>query len=79
MTAIAITTEDVGAKKPRSAEMFPGPGFRIRTEINRLDPASCRNSRTSQLPIFRICSTGLCRGSQHCLSYRTDSVDQLAP
>jgi RraA family protein len=38
MTATAITTVDVGAKKPRSAEMFPGPGFRIRTELNRLDP-----------------------------------------
>lgn len=38
MTAIAITTVDVTAKKPRSAEMFPGPGFRIRTEFKRLDP-----------------------------------------
>ena len=38
MTAIAVTTADVGAKKPRSAEMIPGPGFRIRTELNRLDP-----------------------------------------
>lgn len=36
--AIAISTIDVVAKKPRSAEMFPGPGFRIRTELNRLDP-----------------------------------------
>lgn len=35
--AIATVTIDVGAKKPRSAEMFPGPGFRIRTELNRLD------------------------------------------
>jgi len=34
----AITTENVRAEKPRSAEMFPGPGFRIRTEFNRLDP-----------------------------------------
>jgi len=38
MTAIAITNVDVTAKKPRSAEMFPGPGFRIRTELKRLDP-----------------------------------------
>jgi len=38
MNAIAISTIDVAAKKPRSAEMFPGPGFRIRTELNRLDP-----------------------------------------
>ena len=37
MTAIAITTVDVTAKRPQSAEMFPGPGFRIRTEVNRLD------------------------------------------
>jgi regulator of RNase E activity RraA len=27
------------ASKPRSAEMFPGPGFRVKTEFNRLDPA----------------------------------------
>ena len=33
----AIVALDVGAKKPRSAEMFPGPGFRIRMEFNRLD------------------------------------------
>lgn len=33
-----ITIADAGAKKPRSAEMFPGPGFRVRTELNRLDP-----------------------------------------
>jgi RraA family protein len=32
------TIADVTAKKPRSAEMFPGPGFRIRTEVNRLHP-----------------------------------------
>jgi RraA family protein len=38
MTATAITSVDVGAKKPRSAEMFPGPGFRIRAELDRLDP-----------------------------------------
>src|SRR3982074_862571 len=38
MTAITIATVDVAAKKPHSAEMFPGPGFRIRTEVNRLDP-----------------------------------------
>ena len=31
-------TVDVVAKKPRSAEMFPGPGFRIRTEFERLEP-----------------------------------------
>ena len=35
--AISTATLDVGAKKPRSAEMFPGPGFRIRMELNRLD------------------------------------------
>ena len=40
--AIATATIDVGAKKPRSAEMFPGPGFRIRTEFKRLDPALMR-------------------------------------
>jgi len=38
MSATAITNVDVGAKKPRSAEMFPGPGFRIRAERDRLDP-----------------------------------------
>lgn len=27
------------AAKPRSAELHPGPGFRVRTEIPRLDPA----------------------------------------
>src|SRR5437879_3286290 len=37
MAAITIPTVNVGAKKPRSAEMFPGPGFRIRAEFNRLD------------------------------------------
>jgi len=26
------------AKKPRSAEMFPGPGFRVKVAIDRLDP-----------------------------------------
>jgi RraA family protein len=26
------------ASKPRSAEMFPGPGFRVKTEFNRPDP-----------------------------------------
>ena len=36
-TATAITTLDAGAKRPRSAEMFPGPGFRIGTEVKRLD------------------------------------------
>lgn len=39
MSATASTAMDVTAKKPRSAEMFPGPGFRIRLELNRLDPA----------------------------------------
>ena len=34
----ATVTVDVVAKKPRSAEMFPGPGFRIRSEFKRLDP-----------------------------------------
>ena len=38
MSAIASTSVDVKPNKPRSAEMFPGPGFRIRTDINRLDP-----------------------------------------
>jgi RraA family protein len=33
-----ITAAMPGAKKPRSAEMFAGPGFRVRTEFNRLDP-----------------------------------------
>jgi RraA family protein len=42
MTATAIPTVDVGARKPRSAEMFPGPGFRIRAELDRLDPALMR-------------------------------------
>ena len=28
---------DVGASKPKSAEMHPGPGFRIRSEIERAD------------------------------------------
>ncbi|HEX8882259.1 MAG TPA: hypothetical protein VF749_19595, partial [Candidatus Acidoferrum sp.] len=39
MTTITMTTVDVASKKPRSAEMFPGPGFRIRTEFNRLETA----------------------------------------
>lgn len=34
----ANTTVEVVAKKPRSAEMFPGPGFRVRTDFDRLDP-----------------------------------------
>lgn len=42
MTTITITTVDVASKKPRSAEMFPGPGFRIRTEFNRLEMALMR-------------------------------------
>jgi RraA family protein len=42
MSATVITSVDVGAKKPRSAEMFPGPGFRIRAELNRLDPGLMR-------------------------------------
>lgn len=42
MAAAPITTAAVMAKKPRSAEMFPGPGFRIRVEISRLDPAIMR-------------------------------------
>lgn len=37
-----ITAVDAGAAKPRSAEMFPGPGFRIRAEINRLDASLMR-------------------------------------
>jgi regulator of RNase E activity RraA len=28
----------VGASKPKSAEMHPGPGFRVRREIERADP-----------------------------------------
>lgn len=35
---MSTTADVVVAKKPRSAEMFPGPGFRFKTEINRLDP-----------------------------------------
>jgi RraA family protein len=35
--AVATAILDLRAKKPRSAEMFPGPGFRIRVELNRLD------------------------------------------
>jgi len=38
MAVAAITTVDLVAKRPRSAEMFPGPGFRVRTEFERLDP-----------------------------------------
>jgi regulator of RNase E activity RraA len=29
---------EIKASKPRSAEMFPGPGFRVKWESNRLDP-----------------------------------------
>jgi regulator of RNase E activity RraA len=32
------TPPAVGASKPKSAEMHPGPGFRIRREIDRADP-----------------------------------------
>ncbi len=28
---------ETNASKPRSAEMFPGPGFRVKTEFSRLD------------------------------------------
>jgi len=38
MATAEIITVDVVAKRPRSAEMFPGPGFRIRTEFERLNP-----------------------------------------
>ena len=37
MAVVATTTVDLVAKRPRSAEMFPGPGFRVRTEFQRLD------------------------------------------
>jgi RraA family protein len=30
------------AQKPRSAELHPGPGFRVRTEFSRLDPSLYR-------------------------------------
>lgn len=34
---IPSTTLETVAKKPRSAEMFPGPGFRVRANFQRLD------------------------------------------
>src|SRR5258706_918487 len=37
MSATARSAMDVTTQKPRSAEMFPGPGFRIRFEIKRLE------------------------------------------
>src|SRR5258708_19701164 len=37
MGATARSAMDVTTQKPRSAEMFPGPGFRIRFEIKRLE------------------------------------------
>jgi RraA family protein len=37
MSATANSAMDVTTQKPRSAEMFPGPGFRIRFEIKRLE------------------------------------------
>jgi RraA family protein len=37
METTAVTME-TKASKPRSAEMFPGPGFRVKTEIHRLGP-----------------------------------------
>lgn len=37
-TTVAPVPPGAVAKKPRSAEMFPGPGFRVKMEIDRLDP-----------------------------------------
>lgn len=35
----ASVTVEVVAKRPASAEMYPGPGFRVRVDIERLDSA----------------------------------------
>src|SRR5258708_34029292 len=34
----ASSALSAGASKPKSAEMHPGPGFRVRREIERADP-----------------------------------------
>ena len=38
------------AAKPRSAELHPGPGFRVRTEIQRPDPALMNEFRRFATP-----------------------------
>ena len=38
MATAKTMTVEVVAKRPRSAEMFPGPGFRFRAEFERLKP-----------------------------------------
>jgi regulator of RNase E activity RraA len=42
--------QPVGSAKPRSAEMHPGPGFRLRHEIDRPDPALIARFRRFPTP-----------------------------
>jgi regulator of RNase E activity RraA len=35
---LAVRSADPGAARPKSAEMHPGPGFRIRADVDRPDP-----------------------------------------
>ena len=43
-------------RKPRSAEMFPGPGLRVKAQFSRLNAVLWNSSRISTPRIFLICS-----------------------
>src|SRR5258705_5206008 len=50
MSATARSAMDLTNQKPRSAEMFPGPGFRIRFEVKRLEPGFMQKFAEFQSP-----------------------------
>jgi RraA family protein len=45
-----VPASPLGAAKPRSAEMHPGPGFRLRFDIERPDPVLLERFRKFQTP-----------------------------
>jgi len=48
--AIRIQTGDGATSRPKSAEMTPGPGFRVRMEIDRPDPILLTRFRDFETP-----------------------------
>lgn len=50
MTTTSESDTAAGSKKPQSADLHPGPGFRIRLDFPRLDPDTVRGFTTFGTP-----------------------------